>query len=64
MLLIILLGVITKMAVVSTECHIGNINRNIDWTAVSYSDTSLNAVNVKMSKNMKTCLTVFSVRTV
>jgi hypothetical protein len=36
MLLIILLGAITKLAMVSTYCDIGPINRNItDWTKVS-----------------------------
>jgi hypothetical protein len=38
MLLIILLGVVGKLAVVSADCDIGTLNQNItDWTNVSYS---------------------------
>jgi hypothetical protein len=50
MLLIILLGIVTKLALVSADCHIGNINRNIDWTAVSYSDTPFSTADVQMGK--------------
>jgi hypothetical protein len=52
MLLIILLGVITKLAVVSAHCHVGNIGRNkhplsySDRTNVSYSVTTHNVLNV------------------
>jgi hypothetical protein len=43
MLLIILLGVLTKLAVASAHCDIGPVNRNYtDWTNVSCSITSLN----------------------
>jgi hypothetical protein len=51
MLLIILLGVITKLAVVSADCDLGTVNRNYtDWTNVSSSATPLN-VNAKRRKS-------------
>jgi hypothetical protein len=49
MLLIILLGVVTKLAVVSADCDIGTINRNYtDWTNVSSSLASGNDFNIKI----------------
>jgi hypothetical protein len=50
MLLIILLGVITKMALVSADCHIDTTNKTIDWTNASVSDTSLDIFNVYVTK--------------
>jgi hypothetical protein len=51
MLLIILLGVIAKLAAVSADCDIGTVNLNkTDWTNVSHSVTPSNAVNMKMRK--------------
>jgi hypothetical protein len=42
MLLIFLLGAITKLLVVSADCDIGTTNYiTTDWTNVSYSVTSL-----------------------
>jgi hypothetical protein len=38
MLLIILLGIITKLAVISADCDTDTVNRNVtDWSTVSYS---------------------------
>jgi hypothetical protein len=48
MLLIILLGAVSKLAVVSAECNIGTTNKTIDWTNVSYSITLLNIFYVNM----------------
>jgi hypothetical protein len=51
MLLIILLGVIGKLAVVSADCDIDTLNLNYtDWTNVSYSITPQNTLNVEMRK--------------
>jgi hypothetical protein len=48
MLLIILLGVITKLGLVSAQCNIGTTNKTTDWTNVSYSATLLSIFYVNM----------------
>jgi hypothetical protein len=51
MLLIILLGVIAKLAVVSADCNIRTQNYyNTVWLDVSYSITPLNFIRMKMRK--------------
>jgi hypothetical protein len=51
MLLIILLGVITKLAVVSADCDLGTTNYVLtDWTNVSSSVTSLNVAKERARK--------------
>jgi hypothetical protein len=51
MLLIIVLGVIAKLAVVSADCNIGKLNLNhTDWTNVSFSGKSHNVINAKFPR--------------
>jgi hypothetical protein len=51
MLLIILLGVIARLAAVSADCNISTVSFNdVDWTSVSYSVTPSNVLNIKIPK--------------
>jgi hypothetical protein len=51
MLLMILLGVITKLALVSADCDIEPARFKVtDWPKVSYFVMSLNCFNMNMRK--------------